>query len=120
TYGYTGMLGGRSLGEIKASVGAGALGNAVLTAQPTFTVGAGFSVGYKHMDAFHVIAGRHKSGAANGASLYLLPRKRNETSTKFTAGIKLAANAEFDAAVHVDEILTKSASTAVSGLAPED
>jgi hypothetical protein len=120
TYGYSGLLlGGRSNGEINASLSNNPLGKIVFSAKPTFKASAEFSVKYAHDDAFRVVVGRQKAAAINGVSLYLFRTDKSSLTTQFTAGITLSANAKFNASTNIDQVLDNAGKAAVAKLPAE-
>jgi hypothetical protein len=110
TYGFSGtFLGGQSKGEVTKSFST-PMGKAVVSAAPSYQVGAAFKLQYSHNDAFRVVAGR----TASGATLYLL---RKHASGFNTIGITLSAGAKF----HVDASTVKAeAQTALQKAFPGD
>ncbi|HTS65704.1 MAG TPA: hypothetical protein VMH28_26960 [Candidatus Acidoferrales bacterium] len=106
TYGFSGLfLAGRSNGEVSASF-TSPIGQGLVSAQPSYQVGAGFKVQYDHKGAFRVVAGRNKDSAQDGAVLYLLRGETRNISTTETLGITLGAGAKFqtDASTLAGEI----------------
>ena len=91
TYGFSGtFFGGRSHGEVSASF-ATPTGKEVISAKPSYQVGAGFKLQYTHDDAFRVVTGR----TATGATLYLLRKDTSGFSTTESFGVTLSAGAKF-------------------------
>lgn len=91
TYGFSGMFfGGRSQGEVSESF-ATPIGKSVISAKPSFQVGAGFKLKYTHDDAFRVVTGRTTSGA----TLYLLRKDASGFSTTESFGVTLNAGVKF-------------------------
>ncbi|HTP32044.1 MAG TPA: hypothetical protein VMJ75_07725 [Candidatus Acidoferrales bacterium] len=95
TYGFSGLfLAGRSNGEVAASFSS-AVGQGVISAKPSYQVGAAFKLQYEHSGAFRVIAGRSNSAGQNGAILYLLRGEARGVSATESVGITLGAGATF-------------------------
>ncbi len=118
TWGISGsVLGGRSAGEIKASLENNLLGSVAFSAKPVFQADAGFSVKYAQNDAFRVVVGRTKTADVNGASLYLFRADKKNLTTAFNATLNLAADANFNLTSNVDSLL-KKASDAIESRLP--
>jgi len=111
TYGFSGMFfGAQSGNEVTASAST-PVGKAVITAAPSFQVGAGFKLQYTQLGAFRVVTGR----TPNGATLYLL----NDTSSQITAtedfGITLNAGVTFKTDVSTLQSETQTAAQRLLG-----
>ena len=91
TFGFSQMFfGGLSKGEVSASL-ATPLGKKIVSAAPSFQVGAAFKVNYAHKDDFRVIVGRTNSGA----TLYLLSTKDTTTTETESFGLKFSAGTKY-------------------------
>jgi hypothetical protein len=91
TYGFSSMfLAALSPSEVQASV-ATPVGKAIISAAPSFQVGAGFKFNYTYDDLVRVIVGR----TAAGATLYLLRQHDSSRTGTENIGITLNAGASF-------------------------
>ena len=114
TYGFSGMFfAGQSKGEVSASF-ATPIGTTVISATPSFQVGAGFKLQYTHDDAFRVVTGRTSSGA----TLYLLRKNTSGFSTTESFGVTLNAGAKFQTDAATVKAETEKAAQGLLGGSP--
>ena len=91
TYGFSGMFfGGQSNHEVSASIST-PIGKSVISASPSFQVGASFKIQYAHDGVFRVLAGR----TVTGATLYLFRDDSSSISATEDFGITLNAGVKF-------------------------
>ena len=117
TYGFTGMFfAGLSNGEVAASFST-PVGKSILSAAPSYSIGASFKLTYSHNDLFRVAVMRTKNGSFNGSTLYLLKQDASVLQTQEGFGIKVSAGAKFQTDSSTLQSETQAITTKILGSA---
>ena len=117
TYGFTGLFfAGLSNGEAAASFST-PVGKTVLSAAPSYSVGASFKLTYSHNDLFRIVAARTNNASFNGVTLYLLKQDASLLQTQEGFGITVSLGAKFQTDASTLQSETQAVTTRILGSA---
>lgn len=95
TYGFSGLFfAGMTPADLTASLST-PIGKTVMSAEPSYSVGASFKATYTHADKFRIIAVRVSNASFDGVKLYLFRQDRTGLQTVESFGITVSAGAKF-------------------------
>jgi hypothetical protein len=111
--GFSGVFfGGASGGEVRRSFSS-PIGSVAAQAKPSFDLGAKFSVGYGHEDAFRMVLW----GQRANSRLFVFKKDRSTLSAGVQANAGVRLNAAVTLAANVDGLIDEAAQRLFSGVA---